>query len=201
MKTSLCITSYYKDIIYINRLIPYIKNQTLSPDEIILFCSGINKMPDFNYEDLMIEIYAVPQTLSPAQARNYCISKTSNDLIIFFDIDDFPHPQKVELTIKNIQNHDFLLHSYQINNVKFDYILQANALINLSIDKNSTNIICNNRPIHHAHIAVNKKVFDNIKYNENAEFFKKEDGKFCQDLIVNGYKGTFLDCPLVSYSL
>lgn len=186
---------------YINRLMPYIKNQTLSPDEIILFSSGINQTPDFNYEDLTVRIYTVSQTLNPAQARNYCVSKTNNDLIIFFDIDDFPHPQKIELTIKNIQNYDFLLHSYNINSVKFDYILRTNNFTNLSIDKNSTNIICNNSHVHHAHIAVNKKVFDNIKYNENEEFFKKEDSKFCQDLIANGYKGIFLDCPLVSYSL
>jgi hypothetical protein len=202
MKISLCITSYYLDIVYINRLIPYIVSQTHKPDEVILFCSGVDKIPDIDFFDLPFKEYFQNKIANPAQARNFCATKASGDLLIFFDIDDYPHPQKIEMTIKYLESYDFLVHSYRINDVKFSPIEEGLVVYNdLFQDASCTNIYCHNRPIHHSHIAVRKKVFNNIKYNDDKTYYKKEDGKFCQDLLQNNYRGIYLDYPLVSYTI
>lgn len=199
--SSLCITSYYKDIIYIDRLLSFLSKQTLEPNQIILFCSGIDGVKIQNNK-LDIEIFTQPQPATPAQARNYCANRAKEDVVIFFDIDDIPHPQKLEITMNTIKDYDFLLHSYSINNTNFEIIDNANIIgyTDLVADTNSTNISCHDKHIHHAHIAVKKHVLNNVRYNEDIYYFKKEDGKFCQDLL-NNYTGIYIDIPLVSYSV
>lgn len=200
--SSLCITSYYKDIVYIDRLLSFLSKQTLKPNQIILFCSGVNGI-EIQNNKFDIEVFTQTQLATPAQARNYCANKAKEDVVIFFDIDDIPHPQKVEITMSTIKDYDFLLHSYDINDTTFEIIDSADIITytNLVVDANSTNISCHDKHIHHAHIAVKKRVLDNIRYNENIYYFKKEDGRFCQDLLINNYNGIYVDIPLVSYSI
>jgi len=202
MNISLCITSYFQDIKYLQRLIPYIISQTYQPDEILLFCSGIDQIPQIDNIDLPIKYYTEQMVFTPAQARNFCGTKAAGELLIFFDIDDYPHPQKIETTIKYIDSYDFLVHSYQTNNTFFNPIVKRiETYTNLHPNPSCTNIYCDNKPIHHAHIAVKKTAFNKIKYNTDKIYYKKEDGKFCQDLLQNDYRGIYLDYPLVSYTL
>ena len=146
-------------------------------------------------------------------ARNVCSRQSKNDIIIFFDVDDIPHPQKIEVTLKYIEDYDFLIHSYskQICNFQKIDMLNINYTDNLKIDPNpiSTNIYATpNGHITHGHLTVKKHVFDKLEYDENfyyvnalgQKFCSGEDGKFCQDLIKNNFKGIFLDEPLIIYT-
>jgi len=62
---------------------------------------------------------------------------------------------------------------------------------------NCTNINIENKWIHHAHIIFNKNV--NIRFNESKKYFKREDGKLCQDFLLNDKKIIYLDEKLTLY--
>lgn len=216
---SLCITSYYKDIIYLDRLWPYLESQTICPAEIILYCSGIKSIniPSITINKQLIQIKTIIDYEPQLQtvARNVCADHANCDTIIFFDIDDIPHPQKLEATSYHINNYDFLVHSFTKSIIKHEMLLadipNIKTTTNLYIDPNprSTNIESDiKRPITHGHLAIKKHVLEKVRFDTNLyyvdyngnKFCSGEDGRFCQDLVRNGYKGIFLDFPLIIYT-
>lgn len=211
MSISFCITSYSQDCHLIINLLNELTNQTFGPDEIIFYCSGIDnyigipKTIKINNISVPINTIYSSKLTNQATARNICAKISNYQYIIFFDIDDIPHPNKIEITREVISatNVDFVLHNYNKTYHKSEIFEQISKPIKTyavtEIDPNSTNIICANHDIHHAHIAVNKKVFNTIQFNESSEYYRKEDGKFCQDLINLGYSGLYLPYKLVDY--
>lgn len=207
---SLCITSYHKDVHLLNNLLLNFSQQTESPNEIIVYCSGLHGLriePYIEINQKRIPLYSVVSYKPTIQsiARNVCASIASGDIIMFFDVDDYPHHQKVEITkhIFNKYSPDFFLHNYSESRVVLDSNIDLSSLTvepNLSINPNNTNIVCANHNIHHAHISVKKSIFDKVKYNESSLFYRKEDGKFCQDLLKNNYRGLYSPEILVEYT-
>lgn len=210
MTFSLCITCYDLDFYLLDGLLEQFKNQTDTPDEIIISSSGIKNHSLKKYKNLQINDKNIPikianqeQRCVQSVARNAGASMSESDYIMFFDVDDIPHPQKIEFCKHHIQGYDFLLHNYQINNPKFENIKPSNidTYHNFNIDPTCTNLIINkNLPIHHAHITVKALIFEALKFDESEFYYRKEDGKFCQDLVRNEYRGIFLNIPLVSYT-
>lgn len=212
MKISFCITAYDQDCYLLSNLLDMLVSQTASPDEIIIYISGISKLDlpkriFINTKSVPIyAFYSLKRTMQSV-ARNICSKIASGDILIFFDVDDEPHPQKIEITqlLFNRQHAEFLLHNYIPspirNQPKFSTIDQNSieARTDLIADNQSTNLICGNMPIHHAHIAVKRKVFDTVSFNEDPRFYRKEDGKFCQDLLLYNYKGIYCPETLVRY--
>jgi len=210
MNISICITSYHRDIYFLSGLLKELAIQTLEPYEIILYCSGLksliniptdiginNKLVPINY------IHSCKQTMQSI-ARNICASVATGDVIIFFDIDDIPHFQKIEITEYVFNHHDidFFLHNYSKSKSDFTLVdINKIALLNdLSIDNNSTNIHCMDYPIHHAHIAVRKEIFNDVRFNESISAYRKEDGLFCQALLNKKYQGIYTPEKLVVYT-
>ncbi len=219
MKTvSFCITSCYKDIHHLQKLLEEIKKQTIAPNDIIIYCSGIPGIQIqsslmVNNTEVSIKTIVDKQPQLQTVARNVCARQSKNDIIIFFDVDDIPHPQKIEATMKYIEDYDFLMHSYTQHICNFENIdiLNIKHTDDLNIDPNpaSTNIYATpDGHITHGHLTVKKHVFDKLEYDENfyhvnsfgQKFCSGEDGKFCQDLIKNNFKGIFLDEPLIIYT-
>lgn len=210
MNISLCITSYYKDVKLLDNLLNLFTLQTMTPYEIIVYCSGLDGMrlsPYLTIKNTSVPIFSVVSYKRTIQsiARNICASVATGDIIIFFDVDDYPHNQKIEITRYIFEKYDpdFMVHNYANKSDNLSRHINHKDLIvenRLSIDPNSTNICCGDYDMHHAHIAVKKQVFDTIKYNENTEYYRKEDGKFCQDLLLNNFNGIFVDAPLVVYT-
>lgn len=204
---SLAIIAYNQDYHLIYSLLNEFSKQTMAPSEIVFYCSGIPYLTDIP-ENIIISNTSVPiytifnkKRTIQAVARNVCAKISSSDIIIFFDIDDIPHPKKLEIT-NNIfsQNKiDFLLHNYNTN-INFTDSLDTKLSFDLKLNPSNTNLICENFPIHHAHIAVKKEVFTKIQFNESIEYYRKEDGKFCQDLLNNNYIGCYYHGALVYYS-
>jgi glycosyltransferase involved in cell wall biosynthesis len=212
MSIALCITCYDLDFYLLDGLLEQFKNQTDTPDEIIISSSGIKNHLLKKYKNVQINNKNVPikntnqeQRCVQSVARNAGASMSESDYIMFFDVDDIPHPQKIEFCKHHIQGYDFLLHNYQINNSKFENIksLNIDTYHNFSINSTHTNLIVdNNFAICHGHLTVKSEIFKSLKYQQ-ISFGKKEmgeDGKFCQDLVRNGYRGIFLNVPLISYS-
>jgi glycosyltransferase involved in cell wall biosynthesis len=211
---SLCITAFDQDYNLIPYLLEQFKEQTVAPTEIILYISGINSLDlpnklSIKNTDIPINtIFSSKRTIQSI-ARNVCSSIASQDIVIFFDVDDLPHPQKIEATkhIFNKYNPDFLVHSYiqsynrELTNFTNININNINIKTNLALNNKNTNLMCEDLPIHHAHIAVKKTVFSNVRFNESPKFYRTEDGKFCQDLLLNNYNGAYYTEPLVQYTL
>lgn len=212
---SLCITAYNKDYHLIYNLLEEFSKQTAAPSEIIFYTSGIDRVQNIpnniSIANSLVPIYSIINQKLTIQsiARNICAKIASSDIIIFFDVDDIPHPQKIEVTsyLFDQYNPDFFVHNYyhfnqkQNNNGFNDFIDMTNIEVykNLSVDPIGTNISCYDYPIHHAHVAVKKSVFEKVRFNESLAYYRKEDGKFCQDLILNGYTGVYSPIPLVNY--
>lgn len=212
MSLSLCITCYDLDFYLLNSLLEEFKKQTAAPDEIIISSSGVNGQFLERYKNLQIHDKNIPIKITNRKerqvqsvARNAGASICESDYIMFFDVDDIPHPQKIEFCKHYIQGHDFLLHNYQINNPKFETIksLNIDTYHNFRINPHCTNLmIDHNFAICHGHLTVKSKIFQSLKYQQLSFSGKEigEDGKFCQDLVSNGYNGIFLNIPLISYS-
>lgn len=205
---TLSITSYDKDYHLIYNLLEEFSKQTAAPSEIIFYSSGIDhieNIPDnISIANSLVPIYTIINKKLTIQsiARNICSKVAASDIIMFFDIDDIPHNQKIEITkyIFGKYNPDFFLHNYT-NKIDNQVIDKNNIEIkqNIEINKNNTNLHCDGWPIHHAHIAVKKSVFDKVRFNESLSYYRKEDGKFCQDLISNNYSGIYTPLKLVEY--
>ena len=217
-RLSFCITSYYKDIHYLKSLLDKLVDQTSEPYEIIIYCSGIKGI-DID-SSITINNVSVPMRTIIDQkpqlqtvARNICADAAKGDIVTFFDVDDIPHPQKIEATLKYIGDYDFLVHSYKKDRDNFQIIDIDSIKYNNNVRANPNPITTNlqvlpERPIHHGHLTVKKSLFSNIRYDEDfyftnasgQKFCNGEDGKFCQDLVKNNYKGIFLDEPLIIYT-
>jgi len=209
LKISLCITCCNKDVNLLDSLLNEFEKQTFAPFEIIIYCSGVkdidikDKISIANNDVNIFSIISKKLTIQSI-ARNICASVSSGDVLIFFDVDDIPHKQKIEVTnyVLNKDDIDFLLHSYSIDNVSSNEINLENIKFkyNLTLDCNSTNIICDSLPIHHSHIAVKKSIFKKIKFDETGSSYRKEDGIFCQKLIEYNYKGVYIPEKLIFYT-
>ena len=219
MKTlSFCITSYYRDINHIERLLKHLSEQTAAPDEILLYCSGIigihiqSSVTICNRRvPLRTIIDKTPQLQTVA--RNTCADMASCDILTFFDIDDIPHPQKIESILYHIKEYDFLVHSYKRDMLDFTRFDVEKIYTTDKIRKNpspkSTNLqVIPEKAITHGHLTLKKSIFSELRYDENFYFIDSygqkicsgEDGRFCQRLIDEGYSGIFLDEPLIIYT-
>lgn len=209
MKLSLCITAYDGDFHLLDRLLLEFQKQTAAPFEVIVFCSGLDK----ENEESTIEIaktkvpirkFFLAERKMQSFARNFCADKSLGDWVMFFDVDDFPHPRKIQITEHVLADfvQDFVVHSYQNHGV---FYMEKDFQIYHWLEKapNSTNIFCGAKKdaaIHHAHITVRRECFRAVKFNESKEFYRSEDGKFCQDLLDAGFQGAYVDLPLIFYT-
>jgi glycosyltransferase involved in cell wall biosynthesis len=217
-KISFCITCYDKDYHLLDNLFSHIESQTEAPEEILVFCSGVKNGQINRLDHLIVNKQQVPisyiiqeKRTIQSVARNKCQSAAKNEIIIFFDVDDFPHPQKIEITKKIFEKYDpdFLLHSYSTGKL-LKYKINPNQTYphrDLFCVPYQTTIFCltNPKPIHHAHIAVKKHCFDKVKFNESIPWQitgrqEGEDSTFCQDLIKNSFEGIFINEKLVWYT-
>lgn len=198
---TLAITCYDQDYILLDNLLNLISKQTVKPDKIIISSSGL-----FNVDILNINIPTIlinyTQRHNQAVARNKAITLCDTDLLMFFDVDDVPHPQKIEITKKIFQNNslDALVHNYNLNLDVFENINLIPQIIDVK-EKNphNTNVMCGDYPIHHAHITISKNIISSLKFKEDSTFYRKEDGKFCQDIIDLNFKLKYVNLKLVNY--
>lgn len=208
MSLSLCITCCDLDFHLLDGLLIEFQKQTIAPNEIIISSSGISDEFLNKYKNLKInegttpiKVVNNPKRHFQSVARNLGAANSASEYIMFFDVDDLPHPKKIQLCELYVKGYDFLLHSY-FPNAKYNSFTTEGLDVstNFSLNTTCTNLsIDMNSGIHHSHITVKKSVFNSISYDESPKFYRKEDGKFCQDLLSSGHKGIYLNLPLVNY--
>jgi len=208
MKVSFCITCYSGDVHLLNNLLITLEEQTKAPHEIVVSSSGLYDL-DLPKE-LVIDGKSVPvvgtnskERLIQSVSRNRAVRQSSGDILIFFDVDDIPHPQKIEVT-QNIFSKgevEALVHTYSQNQASFEPVTSEKVIRIAGKNPTCTNLLepQKDSSIHHAHIAVKREILEEVLFNETFEYYRSEDGKFCQDLFDAGVKIYYLHEPLVDY--
>ena len=224
---SVIIPTYPPHFHKIDGLICNIIGQSNYPEEVIICASQCSEEDGKILQNTLITKYEplfniiVSTTIeknNPAENRNRGIFVAKNKFIMNLDCDDFSHCRKVEIMYYIIQNNpgiDLICHNYILDNVPCSKTLNFNIDINnlktyndvekykvdtqnMLINKPTcTNIVIENKWIHHAHIVFNKDA--GIRFNETKEYFKREDGKLCQEFLFNDKIILYLDEKLTLY--
>ena len=210
---SLCITCYDGDYHLLNTLLNECKKQTVPPNEIIISSSGLGSESLLGIGMIKIKGVEVPiisvnflDRHSEGRARNEGGLKSNMDIIQFFDVDDTPHPQRIEITKKIFEttNCDALVHSYQTNNKGFESLTFTPSKVfdcrwnpdnGLGGGQLIANKECN---IAHGPITIKKEISESIKYTFDS---RAADCKFAGKLMENNYKVFYYDHILMNYNL
>lgn len=220
---SVCITCWRGDVHLAPRCLEFFQRQTRLPDEIVVSANGIPPWRRRGYLDEFKELVSCDvklvstwKRLTPAGARNMGFPACRGDIIVFFDVDDLPHPEKIRFTEFIFTRHDLdlLAHDYLLkqplavfdNQPEVDCeTVPVTSDVIVDPDPRSTNVLplkpdaSGHYDMHQAHVAVKRSVLDRIRFNESQTFFRREDGKFCQDALKAGYKLLYANCKLVNY--
>lgn len=204
MKTSLCITCWHKDVHYLNDLFHILEKQTVYPDEIIVVGNSISKL----VVPRDVKSFFVTERKPVSWSRNKAKSMAENDIVIFFDVDDIPHPQKIEVTKEAFEKHnaECFVHGFLENQKtdmlykNFDYFKVTKLLPN---GMHLSPPIETMTSLHHGHIAMLNNI--SLVYNEQLGFYEKgfqwwgEDSDMCVRLFINGYNIIYSSLPLINY--
>ena len=170
---SLCVPCIPKHVKYLNELLLSIRQQTHTPNEIIIFISEFTQEKKETLEmflketfpELNIIIGFTEEQQFAGLNRNNAVSFATSDIISFIDADDIMHPQRTEYILKlfSIFNVKCILHHYIQNSNfsnneddtfdKVDFTYQFNNLI------------------HHGHPSFKREVF--YKNNENFKMLNE----------------------------
>lgn len=174
-------------------LIGNIKKQAVQPDEIIVVGNNITEI---NTEDGIIT-YAEPTRRSVSFSRNKAAELASGDILIFHDVDDVPHVQKIELIKKAFENNevDAFVHGFLIGSMyPFKYSeLKMSKITELQFPT----YLKAPRDVSHGHVSIKKEILNEIKYDEEVTF--GEDAEFCKRLFLAGYNIYYGDHKLINY--
>jgi glycosyltransferase involved in cell wall biosynthesis len=210
---SLCITCYDADYHLLDNLLNEVKKQTVAPDELIISSSGMKEDSLMDIKTILISDKEVPvisvnspERHSEGQARNEGAEKSNMEVIQFFDVDDIPHPQRIEMTKEIFNNYDCdaLVHSYQTDNKKFNVLTFETGKVfkcwwnpdnGLGGGQLRANQECN---IAHGPITIKKYISENVKYHYDR---RSADCKFAGELMKKEYNVFYYDEILMNYNL
>lgn len=202
---SLCITCWHKDVHFLPELLNYIKIQTVQPDEIIVVANNIQELtvPEGIKSDYVQERRPV------SWSRNRCAELSTSDIVVFFDVDDIPHSQKLEATkqLFDTTDADCFVHGFtEFSDTKDKYLNFDFCKVNeLTHDGYLKIPNGDNKDLHHGHLAVKRDIILKNRYNEMLGFYERgfqywgEDSEICNRLFSSGYKFYYSNCKLVNY--
>lgn len=205
------------------KLLFYLNSHDVKPDCISVSCSSSNDQilyeSEYLKKELNIEILFSfsDEKMGAWLNRNIAAEKLNTDIISFFDGDDIPHPQRIEILkycFDNNKDINVIVHDYfyqeGLTNLLFFEKIQIS---NLDLHKNSIDYVDESvphpvynetfsrpriyKPYHHAHVSIKKHIFNNIKY-KNLPYI--EDSVFNSDIIKAGNPISYLNHKLSIYS-
>jgi glycosyltransferase involved in cell wall biosynthesis len=207
MKTiSLAITCWHKDLHFLPQTLNYINSQTVKPDEIIVVANNVGEL---SIEDKSIKTFFVNERKPVSWSRNKAAELSNCDIISFFDVDDIPHPQKIEATkqLFDTTDADCFVHGFtEFSDTKDHYSNFDFCKINeLTHDGYLKIPNGDNKDLHHGHLAAKRDVIIKNRYNEMLGFYELgfkywgEDSEICNRLFNSNYKFYYSNCKLVNY--
>ena len=138
------------------------------------------------------------------------LGSSLSEIIIFYDIDDIPHPQKIEITKKAISenNFDAFVHNFSrgtkavggrfgppfppILSPKFEYIDRTDSIY-LRPPNNSC------AEVTHGHMAIRTSILKTEKYDE--EMRRGQDSVFASALVHKKYLVGYSSEKLINYEM
>lgn len=206
MKTiSLCITCWHKDVHFLPDLLEHIKLQTVQPDEIVVVANNIKELivPEGIKSDYVQERQPV------SWSRNRCAELSTSDIVVFFDVDDIPHPQKLEATRQLFEttDADCFVHGFmEFAETKESYTDFNFCKISELLPQGYLKVPNGeNKDLHHGHLAAKRDVMLKHRYNEMLGFYERgfqywgEDSEICQRLFNLGYNFYYSPAKLINY--
>lgn len=199
MSIGVAIPCYNKHIPRLFELLDSIENQTIKPNKVCISCSSTR-------EDEFAEAlsnYSFPTKLiisegkkNAAENRNIALSHLLDlDYISFMDADDIMHPQRIEILLKVFKetNANLIMHNYNFIDKSFERIEEINTRINSlgthwsgCVDHLKYTLygiteedVC----IHHSQVSVKSEIFNSIRFHEEPEYARREDAKFCFEVL------------------
>jgi len=163
----------------LQRLLDSIRNQTLYPDEIIIYTSQstLNDIKDIELPK-NASIYCTPNICNTSYTRNKLFQLSTCDVLSFFDADDIMHPQRCEFMFRSIYE------GADISICK----LTMEELDSTHLEYSGSNIMYShwNDDYHHGHVTLRRYVMNNVRYNINVT--RGEDVIFIKNVLEHGYK-------------
>lgn len=124
-KVSIIMATYNRAHFIVETLLS-IQNQTFLDWECLIIDDGstdntFEVINNFKQSDNRIQLYSRPKSRykGPSTCRNIGIEKSKGEYIIFFDDDDIPHPQNLELCVHELSKKDVAFCRY-IRDVFFE---------------------------------------------------------------------------------
>jgi glycosyltransferase involved in cell wall biosynthesis len=194
-KISLCITCWSKDVYMLPELLANVKQQTVQPDEIIVVGNDLKSITT----EKNIITYAEPTRRSVSFSRNKAAELARGDILIYHDVDDTPHVQKIELIKKAFENDEVeaFVHGFLIGSIyPFKYSeLKMVKIKGLQFPK--PYLKAPRQDVSHGHLSIKKEILNDIKYDETITW--GEDADFCKRLFLSGHNIYYGDHKLINY--
>ncbi|MCA6422550.1 MAG: glycosyltransferase family 2 protein [Flavobacterium sp.] len=127
--------------------------------------------------------------------RNNGLDLAKGDYIIFFDDDDIPHPQNLEMCVKELEDKDISFCRYIRNvffgdfNYQFDY---SKNYTSFYIDKSDIEQMINNElPFNSCAVMWKSSCFEKNKFIETLMY--AEEWELYSRIVSSGFKGVSID--------
>lgn len=211
MNISVVIPVFPPHFCFLERCLQNVMQSTVLPNEIIIAASEVNEKKEKELYDSLIKIcknvkliiYGTTDIAYAGVNRNRGYTKSSNDIIMFIDADDFIHPQKVEIIQKCFEKFPDckqLIHNFSSSakdlGLKFD--IDNLPIFQYKGSFQKGDIVHNGmKRIHRGHVTVHRSVFEKVKYNNDRH---REDNTFTKKVHKSFDKSFFLSLPLLIWN-
>lgn len=210
VNTVIAIPCSKNHIRHLQSTIDAIENQTYKPQCIIISVNGVEEEPHIETSIPIVWIRSIKK-LNAAINRNRCIRYLINnhidfDYISFVDADDYIFPEKLEIMINMMKQHniDIGLHEFIYDGMRKiphnRYIIMPDQMREIEIQTRKNTDETNSLSIRFmasGYSTISKQLAQSIQFDERYDI--GEDTKFIRDAIQNGYQAMFINRPLMIY--
>ena len=184
------------DISKLDSLANSISQQTIKPNQIVIAISGTDEPSDaiqdqiFKITQIPTLVLTTPEKHFAGSNRNRAAERAIGDYILFMDADDLMHSQYVEVICDIFQKYDpiAIVHEYErsigaIPTVISEYKVKDGLWMynfhKQNPPSNGTNIGLPHNRLHHGHISIKRKVWEdglrqtNRRRGQDAEYLRK----------------------------
>lgn len=203
----LAIPCYKPHIPQLLLLLQSLGEQTRRPDKVVVSCSSTapEEFPPLPPGiDYPLEVLVHPERKNAAANRNLAAARLDTDYISFLDADDVMHPQRFE-AIAQCLDCDIVMHAF--HHIKRD---GERAFAPYDAFDIRSDVLRRSpggwveapfpHEVHNAHPTVRREVWARTRFNEAAEFERREDSEFSGSIVASPDATTkFIANPLSKY--
>lgn len=210
MKISVVSPCHVNDIYCLSDFFSDLGKQSRLPDEVVVYIQPLKgiKFNPYKYISESVSVQIITSEIPTVMGynKNRAIEWTSGDIICLMDIDDRIHSDKLKIVenfFKSNQECDVLLHSYKQNDISildneysdtthYDKLEYENIHLGYGT-ANPT------YPLHYAHCSIKRNVWDEFKFKEGDEFFRRDDSQFIKECYLKDKNIYCLDLELINF--